>query len=62
MKDLKKVAYYLAMIGALNWGLVELLNFNLVSVVLGSWSGLVSLVYILIGVSGAWLLLNEAKK
>lgn len=49
------VAFSLAMIGALNWGLVGLLNFDLVATLLGSWPGLVKLVYILVGASAVYV-------
>ena len=42
------------MVGALNWGLVGLLGFNLVATVLGSWPMLVTLVYVLVGVSAVY--------
>ena len=56
----EKIAYVLVAVGALNWGLVEVLNFNLVTTVLG-WVGLAGFatwVYVAIGLSGAWLLKN----
>lgn len=58
------VAILLAAIGAVNWGLVGILNFNLVS-----WlSGLVffplleKIVYILVGVSGVWVIVQKILK
>jgi len=38
-------------IGALNWGLVGLLDLNLVEMLLGTWPVLVQVVYILVGLS-----------
>jgi hypothetical protein len=52
--ELKTVSKWLVVIGALNWGLVGLLNFNLVEALFGSWPWLVMLVYVLVGLSGAW--------
>lgn len=55
MKPLQWVAYILVAVGALNWGLVGLLNFNLVDTVLG-WIGLTGFttwVYAAIGIAGA---------
>lgn len=49
------VAFSLAMVGALNWGLIGLLNFDLVATLLGSWPGLVKLVYILVGASAVYV-------
>lgn len=55
MKALHYVAFTLAMVGALNWGLVGLLNLNLVSAILGAGSSLEKLVYILVGVSAVYI-------
>lgn len=43
-------------IGGLNWGLVGLFDFNLVSALFGSDSLLSNLVYIVVGVSAAYVL------
>lgn len=55
MKMLHMVAFTLVVIGAVNWGLVGLMNFNLVNSLLGSAPMLEKLVYILVGVSGVVL-------
>lgn len=55
MKNLHFVVFPLTVIGALNWGLVGLFNYNLVNALLGSLPGLEKLVYILVGVAGAVL-------
>lgn len=49
------VAFSLAMIGAINWGLVGLFGFNLVELLLGAWPALVKLVYIAVGVSAVYV-------
>lgn len=59
MKTLHMVAFTLAMVGALNWGLVGLLDFNLVNTILGGYAGLEKLVYVLVGASAVWLVLNH---
>ena len=51
MKYLHIVAYLLVIVGALNWGLVGLFNYNLVNMLLGSMPMLEKLVYILVGIS-----------
>lgn len=56
MKSVHMVAFLLAMLGALNWGLVGLFGFNLVAVIFGSVSGLTSVVYVLVGASAVYLL------
>ncbi len=43
------------MVGALNWGLVGLLNFDLVATLLGTWPVVVRLVYILVGASAVYV-------
>ncbi len=53
------VALFLAIIGALNWGLVGAFNgFNLVSTIFGEMSPLARLVYILVGLSAIYLLVE----
>lgn len=54
MKMLHMAAFALVVIGAVNWGLVGLMNLNLVSTVLGM-GMLEKLVYILVGASGVYL-------
>ena len=51
MKELHMLTFALVVVGALNWGLVGLLDFNLVSVLFGGIPTLERLVYILVGVS-----------
>ena len=55
MKSYKSLALTLAIIGALNWGLVGLLGMNLVSTLFGTGSTFERLVYVLVGLGGAWL-------
>ena len=65
MKKLPMIAWWLAIVGALNWLLVGLgsamgnNSWNVVKLVFGSWPALENLVYILVGLSGLWLLWNE---
>ncbi len=61
MKWVELVATLLVVVGALNWGLVGLGGFmgqdwNVVNMLLGSWPMVEWVVYILVGVSGLWLL------
>lgn len=49
---LHKIAGALVIIGALNWGLVGALEFNLVNTLLGDWMWVERAVYILVGLSG----------
>lgn len=50
MKTLNLVAMLLVWAGGLNWGLVGLMNFNLVDTLVGG-LGLTNLVYILVGLA-----------
>lgn len=52
------IAFVLVVVGALNWGLVGLMNFNLVEMIFGM-GGLTSLVYILVGLSGLYLVFTH---
>jgi len=56
MKTLHMAAFSLTAVGALNWGLVGLSDYNLVESLLGSWPGIVRLVYVLVGLSAVYLL------
>lgn len=62
MKGLQQIANILVIVGALNWGLVGLLNLNVVNMILGSLAGLEKIVYILVGLSGVLALVNWNKK
>ncbi|HKC14884.1 MAG TPA: DUF378 domain-containing protein [Patescibacteria group bacterium] len=53
MKWLHIVSYLLVWVGAVNWGLVGLSNYNLVESLLGT-TGLVKYVYILVGLAGLY--------
>lgn len=55
MKTLHYIAVALLVIGGLNWGLVGLFNYNLVTGILGAWPMLVQIVYILVGVSAVYV-------
>lgn len=53
-----KIAFILVIIGALNWGLLGLLNFNLVSAIFGEPANLLSrILYIIVGAAGVYLIL-----
>lgn len=66
MDSLKMVSKWLVVVGAVNWGLVGLMDYNLVEGLLGSWPGVVRLVYIVVGAAGVWgayaMLTNPKKK
>lgn len=52
MNTLFKSALVISIIGCLNWGLVGLLNFNLVEYLLGDGSLLTRIVYVLVMIAG----------
>jgi len=52
METLQKCALVLTIIGALNWGLVGLFNFDLVAYLLGDYSMLSRTVYVLVALAG----------
>ena len=49
---LDKISIVLVIIGAINWGLVGLLNFDLIAAVAGSYSLISRIIYTLIGLCG----------
>lgn len=54
MKIIDKMALFLIIIGAINWGLVGLFNFNLVDTIFGTATLVSRIIYILVGISGLW--------
>ncbi|MBI2121219.1 MAG: DUF378 domain-containing protein [Candidatus Wildermuthbacteria bacterium] len=56
MKTLNLVAMVLVIVGGLNWGLVGLLNVDLVATIFGDMSTPSRLVYVLVGASALLML------
>lgn len=54
--DTKQLVGWVLVVGALNWGLVGLLNLNVVEMLLGSGSLLTRVVYVVVGLAGVWKL------
>jgi uncharacterized membrane protein YuzA (DUF378 family) len=52
METLQKSALVITIIGAINWGLIGLLDFNLVEMIFGTGSLLSQIIYILVGITG----------
>ena len=52
MNILQKISLVLTIIGAINWGLIGLFNFNLVDSLFGVDSFLSMLIYILVRIAG----------
>lgn len=59
MKNLHMVSFMLVVIGALNWGLVGLLDLNLVAALFGGYPMIEQVVYILVGLAGVYLALTH---
>ena len=56
MKAVDYTALTIAIIGAVNWGLVGIFRFDLIAALFGNMSWFSRLVYILVGLSGLYLL------
>jgi uncharacterized protein len=66
MKAMHMVAFLLAMVGALNWGLVGIggfmgSNLNVVNLILGSMPQVEWIVYVLVGVSAVYIALTHKR-
>lgn len=62
MKTVEMIGMLLVVVGALNWGLVGLgmlmgagMSWNLVNMLLGSMPMVEAVVYLLVGLSGLWM-------
>ena len=54
MKIINGIALTLVIIGAINWLLVGLFEFNLVDAIFGSLSVLTRIIYTIVGIAGLW--------
>ena len=61
MRVINLLTLILVIVGGLNWGLVGLFDFNLVSAIFGDMSAVSRLVYVLVGVSAVWQLVPLSK-
>ena len=52
METLQKICLVLTIIGAINWGLIGIFNFNLVTYIFGANGMMTTLIYILVGIAG----------
>jgi uncharacterized membrane protein YuzA (DUF378 family) len=57
--QINTIAWWLVIVGAVNWLLVGLLGLDLVWLIFGFMPILQKLVYVLVGLSGVWLLLQK---
>jgi uncharacterized protein len=58
-KMIHMLTFSLAMVGALNWGLVGLLDFNLVETLVGTWPVVEKLAYAGVGLSAVYVLITH---
>ena len=56
MKTLDYIVLILVIVGTINWGLIGLLNFDLVRILFGNMTLLSRIVYVVIGISGLYSL------
>ena len=64
MHTLQRICLVLTIIGALNWGLIGLFDFNLVATIFGDNTTLTRIVYSLVGIAGLiniYLLFTDIK-
>ena len=52
MQTLQKICLLLTIIGAINWGLIGIFDFNLVDTIFGIGSMLSRIIYSLVGIAG----------
>lgn len=62
MTPLATIAFILVVIGAINWGLVGILNFDLVAFLLGKMSPITRIIYALVGLSGLYMVVIASRK
>lgn len=55
MKGLDYTALIIAIIGAINWGLIGLFRFDLVAFLFGNLTWLSRIIYVLVGLAGLYL-------
>lgn len=56
MKWLDLTTLLITIIGAVNWGLIGIFKFNLVTFIFGDMSWMSRIIYILVGLSGLYLI------
>ena len=56
METVQKILLVITIIGAINWGLIGLLNFNLVETIFGVDSLFTNIIYTLVGICGLFII------
>ncbi len=62
MKAIDWIAMVLVIVGGLNWGLVGLLNYDLVASLLGAGSIMAKVAYDLVGLGALWMIYHAYKE
>ena len=57
MRIVNTIAWIFLLIGGINWLLIGIFSWNLVTAIFGGVPALVIIVYILVGISALWLLI-----
>lgn len=52
MEKIQKIALCITIIGAINWGLIGFLDFNLVDFIFGTGSIIAKIIYMIVGITG----------
>jgi uncharacterized membrane protein YuzA (DUF378 family) len=52
METIQKIALVFSIIGAIVWGLIGVMNFNLVELITGGFNFVTRLIYIIVGLCG----------
>lgn len=52
MATIQKIALFFTIVGALNWGLIGLLDFNLVSAIFSENGAITNVIYSIVGICG----------
>jgi len=58
MKTLWWISMVLVVIGAINWGLIGLFNFDLVATIFGTMSAVTRVIYTLVGLGGLYIIIG----
>ena len=61
LNTLDWIVLILVIIGAINWGLIGLFSFDLVAVIFGAMGIITRIIYVLVGLSGIYLLFTVGK-
>jgi uncharacterized membrane protein YuzA (DUF378 family) len=56
------VAFILVVIGGINWGLVGLLNLNLVGAIFGFIPGLARIIFVIVGIAAVYMIYGAIKQ